>query len=385
LPRPDPKGRLSRRRQQRVWVLVGTRPEVIKQAPVYIACRDALPSARVSLIGTGQHRELLDKALADFDLALDEDLGIMRDGQTPTSTGAAVLTGLEPLLAEDSPEWIVVQGDTTSAAMSAWAAFHAGVGVAHNEAGLRTYDLSQPFPEEANRKLISAVATEHFAPTEHARQALLAEGCPDERIHVTGNPGIDALRMTLAKSQPRRVTDLIADSEREGRQIVLMTAHRRENRGEGMDEWFATLREWLEEHLDLDLVYPMHPNRAGYAAAVEYLDRRPQVRLVEPFDYTETCHLLRHSRFTITDSGGIQEEGATLGVPVVVCRRVTERPEAVDAGAAYLASTDAAPLRLGLDWAYERSTTRDRQTFDPIFGDGHAGPRIASIIEERLG
>jgi UDP-N-acetylglucosamine 2-epimerase (non-hydrolysing) len=371
--------------RRKIWVLVGTRPEVIKQAPVYIACREQFGPDAVALIGTGQHRELLDQALAHFDLELDEDLGIMREGQTPTSSAAAILSGLEPLLLSDPPEWIVVQGDTTSAAMAAWAAFHAGVRVGHNEAGLRTYDLAQPFPEEANRKLISVVADEHFAPTEHARRALLAEGCADERIHVTGNPGIDALRMTLAKPQPPRVTELLEDSAYEGREIVLMTAHRRENRGKGMDEWFATLRDWLEQHLDLDLVYPMHPNRAGYAAAVEHLDRRPQVRLIEPLDYAETCHLLRHSRFTITDSGGIQEEGATLGVPVVVCRRVTERPEAVDVGAAYLASTDAAPLRLGLDWAYEHSATRDRDTFDPIFGDGQAGPRIARLLAERLG
>lgn len=363
-------------------MLVGTRPEVIKQAPVYIACRDALAPASVSLIGTGQHRELLDKALADFDLTLDRDLGIMREGQTPISAAAAILHGLEPLLAEDPPDWIVVQGDTTSAAMAAWAAFHAGVGVAHNEAGLRTYDLSQPFPEEANRKLISAVATEHFAPTEHARRALLAEACPAERIHVTGNPGIDALRMTLAKPQPPRVTELLAEG---GREIVLMTAHRRENRGERMEEWFATLARFLAAHPDLRLVYPMHPNGAGYEAAVHHLSDLSRVQLVEPLDYTETCHLLRHCRFTITDSGGIQEEGATLGVPVVVCRRVTERPEAIDAGAAYLASTEAAPLQLALDWAYRRSATRDHETFDPIFGDGHAGPRIASIIGERLG
>jgi UDP-N-acetylglucosamine 2-epimerase (non-hydrolysing) len=365
-------------------VLVGTRPEVIKQAPVYIACRDAFGPERVSLIGTGQHRELLDLALADFDLALDTDLGIMRADQTPTSAAAAILTGLEPLLAEEPPAWIVVQGDTTSAAMAAWAAFHAGAGVAHNEAGLRTYDLAQPFPEEANRKLISAVATEHFAPTEHARRALLAEGCPAERIHVTGNPGIDALRMTLAKPEPARVAELVAGAARDGRELVLMTAHRRENRDEGMEEWFATLAAFLDEHPELEVVYPMHPNRAGYAAAVHHLRDRPRVRIVDPLNYTETCHLLRRCRFTITDSGGIQEEGATLGVPVVVCRRVTERPEAVEAGAAYLASTEAEPLRLALDWAYERSAGRSPDTFEEIFGDGHAAERIARLLRERF-
>jgi UDP-N-acetylglucosamine 2-epimerase (non-hydrolysing) len=357
---------------------------MIKQAPVYIACREALGSAEVSLISTGQHRELLDKALTDFELALDKDLGIMREGQTPVSTATAVLAGLEPLLAHDPPDWIVVQGDTTSAAMAAWAAFHAGVRVAHNEAGLRTYDLSQPFPEEANRKLIGTIASEHFAPTEHARKALLAEGCAAERIHVTGNPGIDALRMALEKPAPARVNDLVGAAARDGRELVLMTAHRRENRGVAMEEWFATLAGFLDEHPELDVVYPMHPNRAGYAAAVHHLRDRPRVRIVDPLDYNETCHLLRRCRFTITDSGGIQEEGATLGVPVVVCRRVTERPEAVEAGIAYLATTDPEPLRLALDWAYERSAGRSPDTFDEIFGDGHAGPRIAALLKERL-
>jgi UDP-N-acetylglucosamine 2-epimerase (non-hydrolysing) len=369
--------------RRKIWVLVGTRPEVIKQAPVYIACREAFGPGEVALIGTGQHRELLDQALTHFDLALDEDLGIMREGQTPTSSAAAILSGLEPLLLSDPPAWIVVQGDTTSAAMAAWAAFHAGVRVAHNEAGLRTYDLAQPFPEEANRKLISVVADEHFAPTEHARKALLAEGCAADRIHVTGNPGIDSLLMTLAKPRPARVEELVELAAGEGRGLVLMTAHRRENRGAGMDEWFATLAEFLAAREDLELVYPMHPNHAGDHAAARYLIGNTRVRIVHPLDYGETCHLLAACRFAITDSGGIQEESATLGVPVVVCRRQTERPEAVAAGISHLATTDAAPLRRALDWAYERSEEGRPDAIDPIFGDGHAGPRIASLLAER--
>ena len=370
---------------RKIWVLVGTRPEVIKQAPVYIACRDTLGPEHVALIATGQHRELLDQALAQFDLELDEDLGIMREGQTPTSTAAAILTGLEPLLLHDPPAWIVVQGDTTSAAMAAWAAFHAGVRIGHNEAGLRTYDLWQPFPEEANRKLISVVADEHFAPTEHARKALLAEGCKPDRIHVTGNPGIDALLMTLARPEPARVTELAAAAARAGRRLVLMTAHRRENRGAGMDEWFATLAEFLAARTDLELVYPLHPNHSGDDPAARHLSANPRVRLVDPLDYHETCHLLSHSRFAITDSGGIQEEAATLGIPVVVCRRETERSEAMAAGIAHLATTDAERLRPALDWAYERSLSARLDQIDPIFGDGRAAQRIADLLASRLG
>lgn len=369
----------------KIWVLVGTRPEVIKQAPVYMACRDAFGADQVALIGTGQHRELLDQALAHFDLELDANLDVMQPGQTPTTAAAAILAGLEPMLRDRPPAWMVVQGDTTSAAMAAWAGFHAGVKVAHNEAGLRSYNLQHPFPEEANRKLISAIADEHFAPTEHARRALLAEGCRDEHVHVTGNPGIDSFLMTLERPRAERVTDIVATAEGEGRHLVLLTAHRRENSGHGMDEWFATLREYLDQRPQLELVYPLHPNRLGQHAAGRYLDGHPRVRIVEPLDYGETCHVLSHSSFTVTDSGGIQEEATTLEIPVVVCRRATERPEAVDAGFAHLAGTDHEVLHDALDWAYERALTHQRGGINPIFGDGHAAERIARILAERLG
>ena len=371
-------------RPGQVWVLVGTRPEVIKQAPVFLACREALGADGVALIGTGQHRELLEQALDHFGLRLDANLDVMRPGQTPTAAAAAILSGLEPLIVDAAPSWMVVQGDTTSAAMAAWAAFNAGVRVAHNEAGLRSYDLQHPFPEEANRKLISVVADEHFVPTEHARRALIAEGYRDECVHVTGNTGIDAFLMTLAKPAPPRVTELADRAEAAGRRVVLMTAHRRENRGAGMDEWFATLAEFLDEHAELELVYPLHPNRAAEPATRRHLQDHPRVRLVDPLDYDETCHLLSRSLFTITDSGGIQEEAATLEIPVVVCRQATERPEAVDAGIAHLVGTHHDPLRDGLEWALARARTHPRVDINPIFGDGHAGPRIATILGERL-
>lgn len=370
--------------RSRVWVLVGTRPEALKQAPVYLALREALGADRVRLIGTGQHRELLEQALANFGLSLDEDLHTMEPHQTPISTSAAILGRLEPLLERDRPEWIVVQGDTTSAAMAAWAGFHAGARIAHNEAGLRTYDLAQPFPEEANRKLIAVVAELHFAPTERAREALLAEGVPDRAIHVTGNPGIDALRVTLAQPAPPRIDELTGAVRSAGRELVLMTAHRRENQGPGMEEWFATLAAFLGEHPELELVYPMHPNRAGEAAARHHLRALGAVRIEEPFGYAETCHLLRHCRFVITDSGGIQEEAATLGVPVVVCRRATERPEAVDVGLAALAGTDAGPLSRALRWAHDRGTSDREEHFTPIFGDGHAADRIVRILSGEM-
>lgn len=365
-------------------MVVGTRPEVIKQAPVYLACRDLLGTAHVSLIGTGQHRDLLDQALAHFSLELDTDLHVMLPDQTPLDTAAAVLAGLEPLMVSRRPSAVVVQGDTTTAAMAAWAAFHHGIVVAHNEAGLRTGDLAQPFPEEANRRLISMVADLHFAPTEHARDVLLDEGIAPAAITVTGNPGIDAMRMTLDQPVPRRARELLDRAAGEGRELIFMTAHRKENRGSRMEEWFSTLASFLDAHEELELVYPMHPNQAGAEAAHHHLREIPGVRLIEPLDYAETCHLLRRCRFVITDSGGIQEEASTLGVPVVVCRATTERPEAVVAGASFLAGTDPGPLSKGLSWAHELGGRRYPDALNPIFGDGHAAPRIAQALQDAL-
>ncbi len=369
---------------KRIWILVGTRPEVIKQAPLYLELANRLGQDQVALVGTGQHRELLEQALTHFGLKLDVTLEIMKPNQTLTGSAAAVLSGMERLFAFQRPDWLVVQGDTTSAAMAAWAAFVHKIRVAHNEAGLRSYDLLNPYPEEANRRLISVVADLHLAPTERARDALLAEKAPADRVFVTGNTGIDALRLTLAAPAPETASALCARILAGGRRPVLLTAHRRENSGEGMMQWFEALARFLRARPDIALIYPVHPNNLARPAIEAMLAPLPQVHLLPAIHYGETCHILKHSRFVVTDSGGIQEEASSLGIPVVVCRKTTERMEAVHAGIARLAGLEVESIVEAMDWAYSRSASASATPpvgiVRPIFGDGFASARIADLL-----
>lgn len=364
---------------KRIWILVGTRPEVIKQVPLYLACRERYGQNGVALVGTGQHRELLHQALAPFGVQLDVNLDVMKPNQSLTRSAADILTGMDTLFAQTKPEWIVVQGDTSSAAMAAIAAFHHGVRVAHNEAGLRSYDLLQPFPEECNRKLIAVVADLHLAPTTKAMGALRKEGIPEDRMCLVGNTGIDAMMMMLARPAPAAAAELLTDIRKMNCAPVLLTAHRRENKAERVDAWFRALAEFVEAHKDLVLVYPMHPNNIGRDAADRHLRKLDRVRIVEPLDYPSTCHMLQASRFVVTDSGGIQEEGATLGLPVVVCRNTTERAEAVEAGYARLVGTDVKAVLEGMEWANTRGAQPRTQTWP--FGDGKSSARIAALLE----
>ncbi len=360
-----------------IWILVGTRPEVIKQAMLYKACIARFGKDRVALVGTGQHKELLQQALAHFHLELDVNLEIMKSGQSLSESAGLMLGKLDPLLDQCRPRWVVVQGDTTTAAMAAIAAFHRGISVAHNEAGLRSFDLQHPFPEEANRRFISVVSRLNFAPTEKAKSRLLAEGVSPNSITVTGNPGIDALFWTLKQERSRLAHDLLSKVQSRKLSPVLLTAHRRENAGEAVDNWFRAIASFLDSHQDLSLIYPLHPNRIAQDAAKKYLAGNDRVHLLESLDYGTTCHLLKECRFVVTDSGGIQEEAATLGVPTVVCRNTTERSEAVDAGISRLAGLDVNKILEAMNWAYERKSER---AVPGPFGDGRASEQIAEIL-----
>ncbi len=361
------------------WVLVGTRPEVIKQVPLYLELVKRYGKDKVALIGTGQHRELLDQALGHFNIKLDINLSIMTADQTLSSSSAAVLHGISGLFAYGKPKWMIVQGDTTSAAMAAWAAFQSGVKVAHNEAGLRSYNLQHPFPEEANRKLIGVIADLHLAPTEYACQALLREGVDPKKIFVTGNSGIDALKWTLSQPTPNSVNELLSDLNKDGLSPVLVTAHRRENR-ESMDEWFQALRSFLDSNSHLAVICPLHPNHAAKEAAEKHLGGLKQARIIPAMDYGQTCHLLSRCSFVVTDSGGIQEEASTLGVPVVICRKTTERMEAVHAGVAILAGTEPHSILKGMEWAAKKERVRRNGLVFNIFGDGNSSARIADLF-----
>lgn len=366
--------------ERKIWILVGTRPEVIKQTPVYLACVEKFGREHVALIGTGQHRELLEQALAHFGVKLDFNLDIMKPDQTLTSSSAEVLAGLDRLFRKYKPQWLVAQGDTTSAAMASVAAFQYGIMVAHNEAGLRSYDLRNPFPEEANRRMISVVADLHLAPTDLAKEALLKEGTNPASIHVTGNPGIDALRITLGMQVPKLVQELLTKTDAAGLQPVLLTAHRRENRDEPMRSWFRALARFLESHKNLALVYPIHPNNAAREAAEKFLAPMKQVFMFPAINYGETCHLLDRCRFVVTDSGGIQEEASTLGVPVVVCRKTTERMEAVNAGLARLAGTEIDSVLETMEWAHQKGRPSGSGLKHDIFGDGYSAARMAALL-----
>src|SRR5437016_9179826 len=335
-----------------VLCVLGTRPEAIKLAPVIHALRAAATRRpmSVSVCVTAQHRQMLDQVLALFQIAPDYDLTVMEDNQTPTRVAAAVLARLEPILLGKPPSWVVVQGDTTTVAAAALAAFYARSRVAHVEAGLRTGDKWQPFPEEVNRRVVSAIADLHFAPTTRARDQLLREGIPTERILVTGNPVVDAVRWAAGRPPGAATVALFeqlglagdATDGTRGPRLVLVTAHRRENFGAPLEQICAALREIAERYGDrVRIIYPVHLNRNIHEPVHRLLGHVPNITLTQPVDYLTLVHLLRRATVVLTDSGGIQEEAPTFGVPVLVLRDVTERPDGVDAGLATLTGVRA--------------------------------------------
>lgn len=365
-----------------VLITVGTRPEAIKLAPVVLALRAAGMST--FLLSTGQHREMLDQVLGAFSLEPDRDLELMRPEQTLAGLSAAILSAADRLLEEIGPARVVVQGDTTTVAMVALAAFYRQIPVAHVEAGLRTHERYDPFPEEMNRTLLGSLADLHFAPTPEARANLLAEGIPEEAIHVVGNTVVDALfemRRRVADQPPAELS--LPDPG--GRHLVLVTGHRRENFGAGFEGIFEGLARIAEEHGDrVLLVYPVHLNPRVRSPAYQLLGGIPNLQLVEPLGYAPFVKLLTMARLVITDSGGVQEEAAALGVPTLVTRRTSERPEALEAGVAELVGTD--PERIAraagvllTDGGAHRSRARPTDAF----GDGRASERILRELAER--
>lgn len=323
-------------------VVFGTRPEAIKLAPLVRALADS-PDFQPVVVVTGQHREILDQVLHLFDVKPDVDLDIIESRQTMTQVTTRALAGLEPVVASVQPDMVVVQGDTTTTFAGALAAFYQRVPVTHVEAGLRTGDITAPYPEEMNRRLTTQLAALHLAPTPNAKRALLAEGVPGEHIVVTGNTVIDALRWAVG----RRVAygdSALADLDNDLRPVLLVTAHRRESWGPGMRAIGHALGQIARDRPELLIVLPIHPNpvvREAILPAVAALDN---VRIIEPLPYGAFARLMARSQLILTDSGGVQEEGPSLGKPVLVMRDTTERPEAVAAGTARLVGTDAEAL-----------------------------------------
>ena len=351
-------------------------------APVVRALAGHPDEFRSVVCVTGQHREMLDRVLELFEIVPDHDLAVMRPDQTLTDVTTAVLRGLEPVVAGERPDWLLVQGDTTTAIAGALAAYYQRVAVAHVEAGLRTGDKYRPFPEEVNRKLVSAIADLHLAPTTRAAENLRAEGIPDERVVVTGNTVIDAIRHVGALPYDPAGTELAALPA--DKRIVLVTAHRRETFGRGIEEICAGLRELAEGREDVHLVYAVHPNPNIAGPVHRLLAGVPNLTLLAPLDYRPMVWLLRRSSLVITDSGGLQEEAPGLGKPVLVVRDTTERPEGVEAGTVRLVGADRARIvaeaaRLLDDPAAYDAMAR---SVNP-YGDGHAAGRIVAALRSR--
>lgn len=358
-----------------VLSVFGTRPEAIKMAPVVRALRGV--DARVCV--TAQHRHMLDQMLELFDIRPDYDLDLMRPGQELGELMAAVLAGVRDVLRDLRPDMLVVQGDTTTTFAASLAAFYEGVPVAHVEAGLRTGNLQAPWPEELNRRLTSSIATLHFAPTTGAKENLLKEGIPVERIHVTGNTVVDALQVMIRRLDADKPELPFLEP---GRRLVLVTAHRRESFGAGIETICAAIREIACRHPDVQIVFPVHPN-PQVREPVQRLLGGESVSLIEPLEYLPFVQLMRQAELLITDSGGMQEEATALGKPVLVMRDVTERPEAIAAGAAKLVGTDRERIVAAAEHFLSRSEKVPPQA-STVFGDGHAGERIAAIIRSVL-
>lgn len=359
----------------RLAVIVGTRPEAIKMAPLILAARERPAQFEVRVIRTGQHRELVDQLMDEFGLAADVNLDLMQPNQDLAHVMAASVRGLADVFARDKPDWVLVQGDTTTTFAGALAAFYAGARIGHVEAGLRTGDMRTPFPEEANRSLTARLADLHFAPTEQARANLLREGIAARDILVTGNTVIDMLLRTIAA--PRASARSRAPDGR----YLLVTAHRRENHGPALDRICDALATLLARHPDLSAWVPMHPSPKVREVFVRRLGQHPRVRLDEPLGYTAFVTALAGAALVLSDSGGIQEECAAIGMPVGVLRDDTERPEAVAAGVAELVGTDAETIaafasRL-LDSAEARRAMGRKSN---AFGDGSASLRILDAL-----
>ena len=362
-----------------VMVVVGTRPEAIKLAPLVLRLR-GVAGLRVRLVATGQHGELLAQALAEFDLRADLDLALMRPDQTLADSTARALAALDQVIAAERPALVLAQGDTTTVLASALAAFYRRVPFGHVEAGLRTGDPDRPFPEEMNRVLAGQLAALHFAPTAQARANLIRAGIDPAAVHLTGNTGIDALRWVLDRLPARSAP---ADP---AARTILITAHRRENLGPPLESICLAVLDLVARRPDLRVRFPVHPNPAVRAQVEARLGGVDRVALVAPAGYREFVTLMRASFLILTDSGGVQEEGPALGVPILVLRDVTERPEAVAAGSVRLVGTDRATIVAAVDrlWDDPASYSAAATAVNP-YGDGFAAERIARIVAARFG
>ena len=366
----------GRLRMKKIMLVFGTRPEAIKMCPLVKELKTRKGLETVVCV-TGQHRQMLDSVLRTFDVEPDYDLSIMKDKQTLFDVTVSILEKIKPVLEKEKPDTVLVHGDTTTTFASALACYYLGIKVGHVEAGLRTYDIHSPFPEEFNRQAVGIVSEYNFAPTETARENLLREGKKKETVFVTGNTAIDALRTTVRADYSNEWLDWAADGR-----LIMITAHRRENLGEPMHHMFRAIRRIVEEHPDIRAIYPIHMNPVVREAADAELGGCEHIKIIEPLDVVDFHNFLAHSYMILTDSGGIQEEAPSLGKPVLVMRDTTERPEGIAAGTLKLVGTDEQTIYDNFKILLENKAEYEKMSHaaNP-YGDGHACERIADILE----
>jgi len=363
----------------KIMVIFGTRPEAIKMCPVINALKSQ-PRLQTIVCLTGQHKEMLLPVMQIFDLKADYNLAVMQNNQTLSNLTNKLLNGLDKVFSKEKPDLVLVHGDTTSAFVASLVAFYHQIPVGHVEAGLRTYDLNSPYPEEYNRQAIDLVSRLYFAPTDLAKKQLVKEGKNETSIFVTGNTVIDALKTTVKNDYKHPLIDWL-----EGSKGILLTTHRRENIGQPMKQIFTAVKRIVETHPDVKVVYPMHKNPKVREIAVDVFNNHERIKLIEPLDVVDFHNLMNNSYFIMTDSGGIQEEAPSLGKPVLVMRDTTERPEGVTAGTLKLVGTDIERIffeanQLLTDINYYQKVS----LINNPYGDGLASERIVDVIKKYM-
>ncbi|ASS87149.1 UDP-N-acetylglucosamine 2-epimerase [Geobacillus lituanicus] len=362
--------------KRKVMTIFGTRPEAIKMAPLVLELQKQSEWIEPIVTVTAQHRQMLDQVLDLFGIRPDYDLNIMKDRQTLAGITTRALEGLDDIMRKVKPDLVLVHGDTTTTFVASLAAFYHQIAIGHVEAGLRTWNKYSPFPEEMNRQLTGVMADLHFAPTKKAYDNLIGENKKPESIFVTGNTAIDALKTTVKDDYRHDILDQIGDDR-----MILLTAHRRENLGETMRGMFRAIKRLVETYDDIQVVYPVHLNPAVREAAAEVLGDDPRIHLIEPLDVFDFHNFAARAYLILTDSGGVQEEAPSLGVPVLVLRDTTERPEGIEAGTLKLAGTDEETIyRMASELLTNRSEYEAMAKASNPYGDGQASKRIVDAI-----
>lgn len=362
----------------KVLTIFGTRPEAIKMAPVVKELNRQSDRFESLVAVTAQHREMLDQVLKTFNISPDYDLNIMKENQTLSEITSNVLIGLDKVMKEANPDIVLVHGDTTTTFAASISAYYNQIKVGHVEAGLRTWDKYAPFPEEVNRQLTDVIADIYFAPTAESKQNLLKENHPEENIFVTGNTAIDALKQTIKKDYHHTVLENIDSNSK----LVLVTMHRRENQGKPMERVFKAIRQVVDQHEDVEIIYPVHLNPVVQKMAEQVLGKHPRIHLIAPLEVVDFHNLAAKSYLIMTDSGGVQEEAPSLGVPVLVLRDTTERPEGVNAGTLKLVGTQTETIIKEMtNLIVNEAAHKKMAVANNPYGDGLASERILDSIE----